>query len=561
MFFTSKNQNIPMLTRSHALDIIFETLSRFRYGIGEFAVENPGAIEKVWRNTAGDELDFNARLAAFAVAYTITPGGAHEDKIEGVLHQLFTVIMAEEDVELCGMCFDPNAPSKAKKLMDALCFLLQGNSKPCLLMMRRFVDFVLAQCLVFESTATDSTEFLKTSAALILLDALSESMKKKENKHIFPILLEIIGNQEVVEDTHLMMRSLTSSSEPVLAVHCRGNLFCARELSELSNQLRHKFILLLLHGACTTVGGISTKDFTFLQTRALAYNPEVSFKKCQYPLDVENSAFIPPPPHFPRSDGDWRQQIVDIMGGNQRQSTEAVLDQVNSVCHEFEARCQNIEAPLRRAETHAAQLQDELDRMGARLDQQETTNTVLMDTLKKDEIAMHEKDLEIHALTQQINELRQAAQYQTDRIAQLMAETASLKLKYDSTIADLRTEAASTKEDLEILNKAERFSWEEQLAAEQQTAEKLRATITWLESEKHKLLDEQKADNESHQERVEMMKGEHEEELRGKAERLRGLEEREMEWQREKGELQERLQLAEEKEKKVLAAIRGREEE
>lgn len=54
---------------------------------------------------------------------------------------------------------------------------------------------------------------------------------------------------------------------------------------------------------------------------------------------------------------------------------------------------------------------------------------------------------------------------------------------------------------------------------------------------------------------------EHEEELRGKLERLRGFEESEMQWQQEKRKLQERLHLAEEKEKKVLAAIRGQEQE
>jgi uncharacterized protein (DUF3084 family) len=53
----------------------------------------------------------------------------------------------------------------------------------------------------------------------------------------------------------------------------------------------------------------------------------------------------------------------------------------------------------------------------------------------------------------------------------------------------------------------------------------------------------------------------HEEELRSKVERLHGFEESEMEWQQERRELQERLQLAEEKEKKVLAAIRGQEQE
>lgn len=54
---------------------------------------------------------------------------------------------------------------------------------------------------------------------------------------------------------------------------------------------------------------------------------------------------------------------------------------------------------------------------------------------------------------------------------------------------------------------------------------------------------------------------EHEEELRSKVERVHGLEESEMEWQQEKRELEERLQLAEEKEKKALAAIGGQEQE
>lgn len=548
-----------MLTRSRTLDIVFETLSRFRYGIKEFADENPSAVEKVWRNAAGEELDFNTRLSAFAVAFKITPEDAHLDNIEGVLEQLMAVIVSEDGP--CGICFDHNASIKAKQLMDALCFLLRDDRKLSLLMMRRFIDFIVVQCLSSEKVDTERTDLLKISAAHVLLDALFESMKNKENKHVYPVISEIVSNPEVVEDRELMTQSLTSSFEPGLQVHCRGSLFCDRELLGLTNQLRHKLILLFLHGACTTEASLSSKEFTFLQDRALAYSKKAGFEKCQYPLNVDNSAFIPPPPPLSRPEGDWRQQIANIMGTVQRQSTEAVLEQVNRVCHEFESRCQTIEAPLRQAESHVAQLQDELDQTRARLDQQETTNTVLMEKLKKDEVTMDDEDLKIHALTKQIIELKDSAQQQNDKIAQLEADITSLKLKHATNINDLCTEAASTKDDLETLNKAERFSWEEQLAAEKQTVEKLRATIEWLELEKHKLLEEQKADNESHQESKEEMRREHEGELRGEAERLCGFEERERGWQQEKRELQERLQLAEEKEKKVLAALRGQEEE
>jgi hypothetical protein len=508
MFFTSRNQNIPMLTRSRILDTVFQTLERSRYGIREFSDENPGAIEKVWRNTAGEELDFNTRFSAFAVACKITPEGAYSDNIERVLRQLMTIIVSEDGV--CSICFDPNAQFKAKQLTDALCCLLKDDRKPCLLMLRRFVDFVLVQCLVSEYPGTDSTDFLKTSAALVLLDALSDSVKKKEHKHVFAILLDILDNLEVVEDRKLFIQSLTSNLEPVAKVHCRGNPVCGQELFELSNRLRHKLIILLLHGACTTSSNLSTKEFAFLQDKALAHNPKASFKKCQYPADIENSEFTPPPPLLPGVEGDWRQQIVDIMDGIQRQSTDAVLHQVSTLCHEFEARCKTVEQPLRQAESHASQLQDELDRTRARLDQQEATNAVLMETIKTDEVAMDEKDLEIHALTERLIELKDSTRQQNDKIAQLMADITSLKLEHDSNITALRTEAASTKEDLETLNKAEQFSWEEQLEAEKQNAEKLRATIAWLESEMHKLLEEQKADFKNHQESMQQMKSEHE---------------------------------------------------
>lgn len=54
---------------------------------------------------------------------------------------------------------------------------------------------------------------------------------------------------------------------------------------------------------------------------------------------------------------------------------------------------------------------------------------------------------------------------------------------------------------------------------------------------------------------------EREEELRGSAERLHELGRSEKELLKEKSELQERLQMAQAKEKKVLAAIQGQEQE
>lgn len=503
MFFTSRNQDIPMPTRSRMLDIVFETLERFRYGMKEFSHENPIAVEKVWRNTGEENLDFDARLSAFAVAYRITPEGVHPDNIEAVLQQLVAGIVSED--KPCNLYLNAHASSKANQLTEALCFLLQNDRKACLEMLHQIVDFVLTHCRACQYPDADT--YSKTRTALILLQALFESMNK--HQHVFIALFNILDKPEFPEWTP-WLQDLSGSSELVLEINCRGNLACTRNLSVLRDQLCHDFSVVLLHGACTTAATLSTKEFAFLQERAFFCIANAEFKTCQYPADVDNLAFIPPPPLCPRVEGDWRQQIVDIMGDLQRQSTEAVLDQVNTVCHEFEKRCETVEEPLRQAESRAAHLQEELDQTRTRLSQQEAINSALMGTLEKVEILMDEKVREIDALNERITEIRNSTEKQNDRIAQLMADIASLKLEHATKLTDLRAEAASTKQDLETLNKAERFSWEEQLEAEQQDAEKQAATIAWLNSEKHKLLGEQKADHHTHQENVRRIKREHE---------------------------------------------------
>ena len=54
---------------------------------------------------------------------------------------------------------------------------------------------------------------------------------------------------------------------------------------------------------------------------------------------------------------------------------------------------------------------------------------------------------------------------------------------------------------------------------------------------------------------------ERDEDIRGNAVRLQSFEQSEMHWKQENMKLQERLQVAEEKEKKVLAAINGKGQE
>ena len=503
MFFTSRNHNISMLSRSRTLDIVLETLERFRYGLKQFADENPAAVEKLWRNTAGKELNFDARFSAFAVAYNLTPEGAYPDHIEGVLQQLVTVIASKNGPS--SMCSDRNALCKAQQFTNALCFLLQDDRKLCLEMLHQVMDFILAQCKFCEQP--DAETYNKTSLALVLLDALSESMKK--HQRVFALFLGILDKPGVLEERIPWLQTLPSTLEPLPKAHCRGNLVCAQELYRLGDRLRHNFIIVWLQGACTTTGTLSIAVFALLQNKAQHYNPQLHHKRCQYPADVDLTAFMPPLSHPPRVEGDWRQQLVDILDNVQRQSTHTVLNQVNSVCHEFEARCQTVEEPLRQAESQAAQLREQLDRTRSRLEQQEATNAVLMETVKADEVAMDAQDVEVIALNDHITQLQDAAKQQNDKIAQLMADITSLKLEHDNHIKVLRAEATATEQDLELLNKATRFGLEEQIDIEKEHAVTLAATIKWLELESLRLQEEQKTDHKNYEESVEQLKLEH----------------------------------------------------
>ena len=448
MFFTSRNQQISMANRSRTLDIVLETLDRFQFGIKEFADENPGAIEKVWRNTAGEELNFDARFSAFAVAYKLTSEGTYNDHIEGVLQQLLNVITSEDGPG--SMCLRRNALSKAQQLTDALFFLMRHDQKyedrdRCLKMLHQIVDFILVQCTVCEQPDAEACH--KTAFALILLDAISESMKKLDHAFTFSLDYMNLNWPGDLEARMPWLESLPNTLEPVAKVHCRGNLVCARELSHLGDMLRHKFTIVWLQGACTTTGSLSTKEFVLMQKRAVSYNPQLLNKRCQYPADVDTTAAMPPPSLPQRAEGDWRQQIVDSLENVQRQSVTTILNQIT-------------------------QLQD-------------------------------------------------AAKQQNDKITQLMADITSLKLQHESHITGLRAEATSTKEDLELLNKATRFGLEEQIDSEKQNAVKLAATIQWLEQEMHSLQEEQKTDHKKHEESVQRANLEHEQAYNNIAEQVR----------------------------------------
>ena len=570
MFFTSKNQNIPMSTRERTLDIVAETLDRFRYGIKEWSIENADAVDKVWRSASGEHLNFDARLSAFAVAYKISQeSSCCHNRVEAVLEQLVPALVSED--EPCAIFLLDRAGLKARKVTDALCYLLQQEErKPCLeSMMRSIVVFILAQCRACQTP--DLNTYSKTRTAAVLLQALAESVKGQEVA--FSILLAILEKNEFPERAP-SLKDLAGGRNPVPNANCRGSPMCVWDASRLRDQLRHDFSVCLLHGACTTKSTLSDREFVFLQDKAFSCKPEGETKLCKYPADADSFPFIPPAPVLPPAQGDWRAQLLQIMVEHQNESAEAVFEHINNVCKDMETRCQTVEAPLQDAEAHAVQLNDELDRVRTRLDLVETTKNATMQALEDADDAIRDKDNQLTTLQQALEKayeaaierdsdnvalqrrldsannsnlekdnsiitlqqaldsankinnekasensileqeagvLRMQAEGQKNEILRQREHLTSLQQGHEKQVNDLRAEALDTKRDLERLNHADRLVFEDEIENEKQHIEKLAATITWLESERQKVLNEQQADLQAYEGKLQQIKGEHQE--------------------------------------------------
>jgi hypothetical protein len=492
MFFTSKNQNMPTSTRIKILDVACETLHRFRYPVRDWSAENPDVVDKVWRNAAGESLDFEAKLSAFAIAYKITPDGTHTENIEAVLGQIIQVLVSTEKPRVFYLV--DRASFKVKQLTDALCFLSQNSCKSGVEMLLSIVNFMVAQCRKSDS---GSKAYTTTHTAVLLLQALTESMV--EYPSAFEILLENLDKQLFLEWTP-WLPNVSAANETTLETNCRGKISCDNGIICIHNQLCHDLSLLLLQGVCTTAYRLSTKEFTFLQNQAM-HEPKVDGKICEYPVDAERRIPHQQPTFVfaPRPHKDWRQLVLDIMA-----------DHVNGVCKELEDRCMNVEKPLRQSEAHAIQLQQELDQVRGRLDLVETTNTVTMEALRKADNTIIERNNEFNTLKQEIDTVRNYAEEQASKVAQLSSEIASLKQTHEKKVTNLQAAVSEAQRDLETGNMAERLAFEDKLDCEKQHIEQLAATVAWLESEKLKFLHEQKTEQQAYQERLRRMKADHE---------------------------------------------------
>lgn len=183
----------------------------------------------------------------------------------------------------------------------------------------------------------------------------------------------------------------------------------------------------------------------------------------------------------------------------------------------------NFEEPRLQAEAQAVRLRDELDQVKGRLDLVETTNIVTREALERAKNKSNEKQKEISRLERESDKVQQIAEDESSKVAQLVSEVASLKQTQEKKITDLRTAASEAQQDLEQANEADRFSFEEQLEAQNQRIEHLAATVSWLESEKRKFLDEQRADLLAQQERLQHLEAEHEQALSAGTEQVRGF--------------------------------------
>lgn len=145
-------------------------------------------MDKVWRNAAGESLDFYARVSAFAVAYKITPGSMHTDSIEAVLGQMIPVLLSTDEPPVIHLL--EGASRKVKQLTDVLSFLSQHGSKPCVDMLLKNSEFIVLQC---QRSDLRSGSYTIAHTAAFLLQALQKSMTKYPR--FFEVFLEVRDQQ------------------------------------------------------------------------------------------------------------------------------------------------------------------------------------------------------------------------------------------------------------------------------------------------------------------------------------------------------------------------------
>lgn len=238
----------------------------------------------------------------------------HTDSIEAVLGQMIPVLLSTDEPPVIHLL--EGASRKVKQLTDVLSFLSQHGSKPCVDMLLKNSEFIVLQC---QRSDLRSGSYTIAHTAAFLLQALQKSMTKYPR--FFEVFLEVRDQQLLLKWMPVLQMSsgeINFAQEP----NCLGNLICDRGIARLYNQLCSDFSILLLQSACTTAYKLSTKQFAFLQARAV-YDSKADGKLCQYPADAD-STHLPPSTTLPRARGDWRRQMLGIMTNHQNQSAQAV---------------------------------------------------------------------------------------------------------------------------------------------------------------------------------------------------------------------------------------------
>lgn len=199
---------------------------------------NPDVRERVWRNAAGESLDFEAKLSAFAIACKIAPEGAHTENLEAVLGQIIPVLVSTEKPRVFYLV--DRASFKVKQLTDALCSLSQNSCKSGVGMLLSIVNFIVAEC---QKSDSGSKAYITTHTAVLLLQALMESTV--EYLSAFEILLEHLDKQLFLEWTPWLL-NVSATNEIALEANCRGKIACDRGIIRIHDQLCHDLSLLLL---------------------------------------------------------------------------------------------------------------------------------------------------------------------------------------------------------------------------------------------------------------------------------------------------------------------------
>ena len=278
--------------------------------------------------------------------------------------------------------------------------------------------------------------------------------------------------------------------------NCGGLTVCIRDHENRRQRLCTEVPLLMVDVSTTSRATITRQNFGIVRQRLLSERSIAHHMPCQYPQPMSphsgGDGVLPEP----MSSCNWHEDLNRRLGDSSKLTACIVERFVCGLTNDLQARCDNVEEPLRNARAKALDLQASLDKTKqllqesrASCDQSKQALDSTADLLSQISVRQQETQNALSSLQQLYGE----SQSELSNMQEAMARQ---ELDFQQETEQIQAREAAERTELQRVHELRAADFEEQLAELHESVTSLRNEVRWLRDEMKRNQEEAKFDHE-----------------------------------------------------------------